>query len=108
MSGCSIGSVQSNWCQTNLISFNRKIIDFVPHLDFSKAFHRVSYQFLVCELRKQRGGGVGGMQTCLKNYSEQCQRFIHKTEEIKKPELHGGCLRSVINHYEWQLNECTY
>lgn len=92
MSGCSIGSVQSNWCQTNLISFNRKIIDFVPHLDFSKAFHRVSYQFLVCELRKQRGGGVGGMQTCLKNYSEQCQRFIHKTEEIKNPSFMGAVL----------------
>ena len=38
MSVCLIGSVQSNWCQTNLVSFNSKIIDFVSHLDFSKAF----------------------------------------------------------------------
>ena len=82
MSDCLIGSVQSNWCQTNLISFKRTTIDFVSPFDFSKAFHGVSYHFLVCKLRKHSldRGSREWMANYLKNYSEQRQRFILKEE----------------------------
>lgn len=108
MSGCPIGSVQSNWCQTNLVSFNSKTIDFVSHLDSSKAFHSISSHFLVYKLRKHSldENTRGWMQNCLKNYSESCQRF--KIEDIKNLSLIGGLLRSGISHYEWQINYCTY
>lgn len=72
MSGCLIGSVPSNWCQTNLVSFNSKTIDFVSHLDFSKGFHSISSHFLLYKLRKHSldENPRGWMQNYLKNGSE--------------------------------------
>lgn len=71
MSGCLAGSVQSNWCQTNLIFFDSKTIDFVSHLDSSKVFHSISSHFLVCKPRKHslEENTREWMQNYLKNYS---------------------------------------
>lgn len=108
MSGFLIESVQSNWCQTNLVSFNSMTIDFVSHLHSSKAFHSISSHFFVYMLRKHC------LDESLRVDTELLEKLLRVVSKIhaqnrryNKPEPYGG-LPYVCYQSLWMANEFVF